>query len=122
MSSTAQEPGAVQECAKCGLLYSVASDKCPSCNSEMPAKPAQRAGNSNWEMLPISALIPGVVMAYTRSHLSGPAWLLPTGLAYAFCVTNPNFRFNGLQKIIATLIALIIGTYGQQILAWFMHP
>ncbi len=91
----------------------------PPSNSPQAVGGRTKGSGGSWELLPMSGLITGVVMAISRAHTSGALWLLPTGLAYGFCILNSNFRFSALQKVIGTGIALAIGTYGQQILAMF---
>ena len=72
---------------------------------------------NTWLMVvPFSGLVTGVVMAVSRANISGPGWLLATGLAYAFLILNGNLALSGAQKVVATLLALIVGRYGEDIL------
>ena len=85
------------------------------------ADSARRGESLNtWLMvMPFSGLLTGVVMGVSRANISGPAWLLPTGLAYAFFINNGNLALSGAQKIVATLLALFVGRYGEDILRFF---
>ena len=82
------------------------------------AKAGKRIASGEWQMVPLSGIVPGVVMAVARHHLDGMTWLLPTGLAYAICITNGNFRFNWFQKVVATGIMYAIGMHWKEILEW----
>jgi hypothetical protein len=80
--------------------------------SNLPAK----APCGNWSMVDISGLIAGIVFAVARTKNTPDGGLITGGLAYAICILNPAFRFNWVQKSIATIIMLVVGLYGQQIL------
>jgi len=124
-----------QRCQKCGAVFPATDQICPSCLLSLPEAalhhardipPQATSGRSrstggDWSNVPLSGMIPGVIMAVTHARMAGAAWLLPTGLAYGICILNPNFRFSSVQKIIATAITLAIGSYGQQIMLLFFH-
>ncbi len=82
-------------------------------------KAEYRPSSGPWELVALSGIIPGAVMAVSRYYLEGIIWLLPTGLAYAFFITNGNFRYNMIQQIIATGIMITIGMYWQDIFEYF---
>ena len=82
-------------------------------------KAGKRISRGSWEMVPLSGIVPGVVMAFSRVHLDGITWLLPTGLAFAVCITNENFHFNAIQKFVATGIMYVIGMYWPVLLDFF---
>jgi len=87
-----------------------------------PKKPASNSG-SGFDMALMSGIVSGFVMAYTRNHYSGAGWILPTGFVYGFSIAGFGpFRFNWLQRIVATGIMFVIGFYGQDILQAFMAP
>ena len=85
-------------------------------------KAGKRLSRGSWEMVPMSGLVAGVVMAISKFHLDGLTWLLPTGIAYVICISNGNFRFNITQKIVASGIMYVIGMYWPQLLEFFMGP
>ena len=68
-----------------------------------------------WNLVVVSGLITGVVLAIAKGAM-GPSGLLLAGLAYGFFIQNSNFRFNLLQKAGAAVIALVVGFYGREIL------
>jgi len=76
----------------------------------------KRLSAGRWEMVPLSGIITGVIMAVSRVYLGGITWLLPTGFAYAFFIMYGNFRFNATQKFVATGLMLGIGIYWQEFL------
>jgi hypothetical protein len=78
----------------------------------------KRISEDRWVNAIFSGIISGVVMGISRSNLEGIIWLLPAGFTYAFCIVNGNFRFNAVQKFVATGIMLIIGMYWKEILEY----
>lgn len=88
------------------------------------SKPPQNppgTSSSGGDLAPMSGIVAGLVMAYTRSHYTGVAWILPTGVAYGFCIAGFGpFRFSWTHRIIATVIMFVIGFYGEDILHAFM--
>lgn len=91
---------------------------CESC----VAAAAKKAQSESWQMMPLSGIIPGVVMAVSRANMEGGSWILVTGFAYAFCITNKNFCYGWAQRIIATAIMFVIGFYGMDILDLMLQP
>lgn len=79
-------------------------------SSETPTHATGRGGQ--WQDVVMSGLVVGVVLAIARAQLPS-AWLLPTGLAYAICVTNPNLGFSWFQKLATTGLAYAIGFHWQ---------
>ena len=123
-----------RRCQKCGAIFPATDQICPSCMVSQPkgaVSPStdnskagggrSHASGGHWSNVPISGMVPGVVMAVSHAHMACVSWLLPTGLAYGFCILNPSFRFSWFQKIVATAITLAIGTYGQELLLLFFH-
>jgi len=86
-----------------------------------PKPPRGRSAHGSWELVPLSGIIPGVVLAYTKSRMASTSWLVVTGAAYGFGILNKNFQFTWTQKIVATAIMLAIGTYWREALEFFRH-
>ena len=55
-------------------------------------------------------------MAVSKANMEGVSWILITGFAYAFCITNKNLCFGWTQRFVATAIMFVIGMYGMDIL------
>jgi hypothetical protein len=75
--------------------------------------PSVRSGE--WNLAVMSGLITGAVLAFSISRI-GPVGLPIVALVWAFFILNRNFCFTWAQKLVATGIALAIGSYGRQIL------
>ena len=87
-------------------------------STSKPVSEQNRVASGEWEMVPMSGLIAGIAFAIARENM-GASSLLVAGLAYAICIQNGNFRFNWLQKFVATGMMLVVGTYWRQLLNLF---
>jgi len=79
----------------------------------------KRAGltGEEWLMVPMSGLIAGIVGAISFENIHSAGWMLPAAIAWSVCILNRGFRFNLLQKAIATVIMLYITFEWRQILS-----
>ena len=75
-----------------------------------------KMSSGRWQNCILSGIIAGVIAAFAFAKLPLGVALLPAGFGYAFCVHNPNFRFNWFQRLVATVIMLIIAMEWQWIL------
>lgn len=129
----------IQGCPKCKAVFPAEDKHCPSCGDQGPFRriasssvprsaplswvpsakqtaPQTSRAYGDWDNVVMSGLVAGVVFGCCKTHYPTPGWLLPTGLAYGFLVLNPNFRFGAAQKAVATILMLVIGQFGPDLL------
>lgn len=121
MSTTSSSPSGTQRCSRCGAIYRDQEPHCPFCppNGKGPAPSGSGSVSGDWNNVFMSGLIAGSVFAYAKQHYGWGAILIG-GLAYGFCIQNRNLRFNSFQKVIGTFLMLLIGTYGKQLVEFFL--
>jgi hypothetical protein len=84
-------------------------------------KQTQHSTGGSWELVPMSGLIAGIISAFSYEKIQGPAFMLPAALAWGICILNRGFRFNFLQKAIATAVMLYITFEWRQLARLFMN-
>lgn len=113
-----------KQCHKCGQDRPASEEFCPFCTSSVVTgdspspETSPRIPRGDWDNVIMSGLVCGVIMAFVRAKGGGnTTGILIAGAAYMFFIRNPNFRFSGLQQVVATLMMLFIGTEYKLILS-----